>query len=152
MLDDMIDLSDGFSTTYVVSSPVDKFDKSVENLVDKLFELCADEAHIGLAAPQIGINKRVFVVVHEDLIDAFVNPEVTILVPYTFSHWEQCLSLPELTALVDRVYKLKIKYKDRKGNNKSRVLEGFKAAIIQHELDHLNGVMIHNRGTQVKKG
>lgn len=141
---------DDFVTTYEVSEPVEKFDKSTEDLIDKLFELCADEAHIGLAAPQIGVNKRVFVVTYEDIVDAFVNPEVSVLVPYTFSHWEECLSLPNLSALVERMYRLRVDYKDRHGNIKSRVVQEFKAAIIQHELDHLNGKMIHNVGTQVR--
>jgi peptide deformylase len=140
-----------FKQTTKICQEVENFGKDTEDLIDELFTLCSDEAHIGLAAPQIGVDKRVFVVTYEDIVDAFVNPQVTILVPYTFSHWEECLSLPTITALVDRYYKIKIVYLDREGRTRTRVLQEFKAAVIQHEMDHLVGKMIHTVGSQVQR-
>eukprot|EP00009_Paramoeba_aestuarina_P003268 CAMPEP_0201515984 /NCGR_PEP_ID=MMETSP0161_2-20130828/7415_1 /ASSEMBLY_ACC=CAM_ASM_000251 /TAXON_ID=180227 /ORGANISM="Neoparamoeba aestuarina, Strain SoJaBio B1-5/56/2" /LENGTH=145 /DNA_ID=CAMNT_0047912951 /DNA_START=206 /DNA_END=643 /DNA_ORIENTATION=- len=109
---------------------------------------------VGLAAPQIGLSKRVFVAQMElDGVEVegiqslpftvFFNPKLTPLGEKKFENAEGCLSVEEgsLMGLVDRHHKVQVKFQNEEGKHKTMVAEGFFAGLVQHEYDHLNGIL-----------
>ncbi|MCL2122260.1 MAG: peptide deformylase [Clostridiales bacterium] len=110
---------------------------------------------VGLAAPQIGISKRAFVVQlineeeDEHIYYEMINPELTEMEGREES-WEGCLSVPELEGLIPRAKKLKVKYTDRESRKNELIAEGYLARVIQHEYDHLNGVLFPDKALSIK--
>ena len=115
-----------------------------------------DANGVGLAAPQVGLDMRIFIVdaaarEEEKTPITMINPKIisieSDLVPYE----EGCLSFPEHFAEIDRPDKLKVEYIDE--NNKKKILstDGFNSRIIQHELDHLNGILFVDHLSRLKR-
>jgi peptide deformylase len=110
---------------------------------------------IGIAAPQIGLDYQIAVIelnqfnrYGEEIhlpFTVFVNPHIEYLTDETQGFWEGCLSVPGLRGFVERPKKIKVSYLDRKGTKQELIAEGFLATVIQHELDHLNGVLYVDR-------
>ena len=110
---------------------------------------------VGLAAPQIGCNKRVIIFGFEknerypDEVEipftVLINPIINILSPEMIDGWEGCLSVPGLRGLVPRYNKIEYKGHDVNGGCITRVVEGFHARVIQHEYDHLDGILYPQR-------
>lgn len=110
---------------------------------------------IGIAAPQIGVSRQVALIELPETnrygepvqlpFTVFVNPRLEILTDEQQGFWEGCLSVPGLRGFVERPRKLKVTYLDEKGVEKELVAEGFLATVIQHELDHLFGVLYVDR-------
>ncbi|MGE3609356.1 MAG: peptide deformylase [Bacteriovoracaceae bacterium] len=110
---------------------------------------------IGIAAPQIGVSLQVAIIQLEGLnryqeeihlpLTIFVNPEIEVLDPTGQSFWEGCLSVPGLRGNVERPKKVKVKYLDQRGEDQEIVAEGFLATVLQHELDHLFGILYIDR-------
>lgn len=135
------------------SQPVEQFDDNLKALADRMLELMREHRGVGLAAPQVGINIRLFVMNHsgqpeDDRI--YVNPEL-----YDAAEEEEgeegCLSLPGITAEVVRSRFLRLKAQDIEGNPIEATETGYIARIWQHETDHLNGVLITDRMGLVAK-
>lgn len=149
-----------------VSRPVEKIDKKVLTLIKDLKDTLAvqkDPEGVGLAAPQIGKNQRVFVVNYKGFERVVVNPEILELVEKTKrkklskkqKHREEilegCLSLPHYYGPLKRAESLKIRYLDQEGKEVVETFTNFNAQIILHEIDHLNGILFIDRLLEQKK-
>ena len=129
------------------ANTVTKFNAGLIRLLDNLKDtLHETERGVGLAAPQIGVSKRVFVVElpEDEAYYEMVNPELMEM-EGSQEGWEGCLSVPGLEGLVPRAEKLRVRYTDREGQNHELFAEGYLARIIQHEYDHLEGVLFRGR-------
>ncbi|MCL1804904.1 MAG: peptide deformylase [Clostridiales bacterium] len=129
------------------AKPITKVNDAAIRLLDNLRDtLRATERGVGLAAPQIGISKRAFVVElkDEELYLEIINPELTDF-EGSEEGWEGCLSTPGLEGLIPRAAKMKLSYTDREENRCELKAEGYLARVIQHEYDHLEGVLFRDR-------
>ncbi|HNP20400.1 MAG TPA: peptide deformylase [Fulvivirga sp.] len=131
----------------------------LHDLINDMFETM-DAAHgIGLAAPQIGKSIRLFVVdgtpmEDEDMIDfkkVFINPEIVEETGDKWAFEEGCLSIPNIREEIERPAKLRIKYYDENWEFHDEEYDGMKARIIQHEYDHIEGVLFTDYLTPFKK-
>ena len=98
----------------------------------------------GLSAPQIGAPVRI-IYVEVDRSIAMINPEITDVGNEDFSVWDDCFSIPDILVRVSRAYRVKVRYQDVKGATREAEFEGEYAELIQHEIDHLDGVLIVDR-------
>ena len=101
----------------------------------------------GISAPQVGRNVRVFYILDNDReeFELFINPEVTILNMRQEEDYEGCLSVPNVEEIVPRYKKIKVSYIDRDGKKQKKIFKGIEAREIQHELDHLDGILFIDR-------
>lgn len=120
---------------------VTKFNERLAKLLDDMAETMYAANGVGLAAPQVGISKRVIVVDVGDQLYEMVNPEIVEKSGEQMEPPEGCLSIPGLLGYVKRANKLQLKGQDRHGNPIELTAEGFLARAFQHEIDHLNGVL-----------
>ncbi len=121
-----------------VGKPVEKFDEELEKLCEDMYETMYDAEGVGLAAPQIGLNLRLFVMDCEDVKLVAANPEI-IETSGEQSGSEGCLSVGKVPAVVVRAQKVKIKAQDLKGKWFEREAEGYAARCFLHETDHCDG-------------
>ena len=140
----------------LVSEPVKKIDKEVTKLVEDMFETMYDAPGIGLAAIQVGVPKRIVTMdlskKDEDKEQrVFINPEVVWSSEETRVHEEGCLSIPEFYEEVERPVKVKVKYLDLDGKPHEMAAEGLLATCLQHEIDHLNGVLFIDHISRLKR-
>jgi len=130
-----------------ISEPVKEFTPALRELANRMLELMRQHKGVGLAAPQIGHNIRMFVMNHSgEPNDArvYVNPVLSD--PDSDETGEEgCLSLPEINAQIVRHKTLRIQAQDLEGNPIDQTETGYIARIWQHEFDHLNGVLITDR-------
>ena len=136
-----------------VSTPVESFDTPLKALAERMFQLMREHRGVGLAAPQVGQNIRLFVMNHSgDPKDdrVYVNPDLTDA-QGTEEAEEGCLSLPGVNARIVRDKKLRMRARDLEGNPIDQVESGYLARIWQHEFDHLNGTLIIDRMGPVAK-
>ena len=139
-----------------VSESVDKVDDGIRALIDDMFETMYDAPGIGLAAIQIGVAKRIVVM---DIADAesppeprcFINPEVVWTSDDVATYEEGCLSVPDHYAEVDRPAEARVTFLDRDGNAREIEADGLLATCIQHEIDHLNGVLFVDHISSVRR-
>jgi len=139
-----------------VSKPVAKIDAATKKLVEDMFETMYEAPGIGLAAIQIGEPVRI---VTMDLAkkdepkqpQVFINPELTWTSEAKNTHEEGCLSIPEYYEEVDRPAEVKIKYTDLQGEQHEIAADGLLATCIQHEIDHLNGVLFIDHISKLKR-
>lgn len=138
-----------------VSSPVDTFNDRTEELVRSMFETMYAAPGVGLAANQVGLDQRIFVI---DISNpkgpreprVFINPE--IVSQEGELTWEEgCLSLPEFVLETRRSAKLSVRAKDEKGREQWMEAEGLLAVAIQHEIDHINGVLLIDKVSGLKR-
>ncbi|MDQ0337556.1 peptide deformylase [Caldalkalibacillus uzonensis] len=121
---------------------VKRIDERLHRLLDDMAETMYDAEGVGLAAPQVGISKRIFVVDVGDehgLLE-FINPEIIVKEGEQLGP-EGCLSIPGVNGEVRRAHKVKVRALNRNGESFELEAEGLLARAIQHELDHLNGVL-----------
>jgi peptide deformylase len=125
-----------------------------QKLVDDMIETMNECRGIGLAAPQVHENVRLIVVGIQDDDDEdeasleivpLINPEITALGSELVEGWEGCLSIPEMRGRVSRAAVIRLQALDRRGRRIDRTLEGFPARVVQHEADHLDGVLFVDR-------
>ncbi len=136
-----------------VSDSVSKINKKVLKLIRDMKETLLKEGGLGLAAPQVGQNTRVILVaiqksekVGKDyVVVPMINPEILNFSDETCTGEEGCLSLPGEYLNIVRSNKITVRFLDEKGNEKMLVLEGLNARIVQHEVDHLEGILITHR-------
>lgn len=135
------------------TTPVPENTDEIQALIDNMFETMYNANGVGLAAPQIGSTHRLFVidadVMDEDREDAkiigptaFINPEIEFVdEEETVDMEEGCLSLPELRDKVSRPAKIRVTYLDRNFEKQELIADYWLSRVIQHEFDHLNGVL-----------
>ena len=138
-----------------VSKPVTKVDKKVLALVKDLkdtLKVQKDPEGVGLAAPQIGKNLRIFVMLDDSQYKAVINPQIIkvseakkISKTHKGDIMEGCLSLPHFYGPLKRSSKITIEYLNEEGQKTKEEFVGFTAQIVQHEMDHLNGVLFVDR-------
>ena len=138
------------------SSPVKKVDKEIKNLMDDMIKTMYHAPGIGLAAIQIGVPKRVVVMdISKDPKKKepmyFVNPEITWKSKVNSTYEEGCLSIPNQFAKIDRPNQCSVEFLDYNGNKKEIKAEGLLSTCIQHEIDHLNGVLFIDYLSKLKK-
>jgi peptide deformylase len=127
--------------------PVDRFDERLAAEIERMGELMHDALGVGLAATQIGILHRVLVyrAYADDPLTALVNPELEWVSDELEAAEEGCLSLPGVHVEVERPARVRVRAKDGAGEDLEIEAEGLTARVIQHEIDHLNGVLILDR-------
>ncbi len=125
------------------SREVEKFDSALLKLVDDMIDSISDGdvGGVGLAAPQIGVLKRVIVVNLDEKFDCFINPEIEVIDPKQITEEEGCLSLYSLRTPVSRPKKIRVRAKNLKGEVIEIEADEMMARIFLHEVDHLNGVL-----------
>ena len=138
------------------SKPVDKVDDSVRELMDDMLETMYKAPGIGLAAIQIGVPKRIIVLDISKNPEKkepmyFVNPEIVSSSKNDATYEEGCLSVPGQFAEIDRPDKCHVKYLDYNGETKELKAEGLLATCIQHEIDHLEGILFIDYLSKLKK-
>ena len=124
----------------------------IQRLIDDLFETMQDSQGIGLAGPQVHESIRLFVAGVDDEDGTMppvviINPEVTPIGPAVTEDWEGCLSVPDIRGRVPRAVDIRVRALDREGRSISMTANGFPARVIQHETDHLDGVLFFDRMT-----
>ena len=131
------------------AKPVETFDADLRRLVERMAALMVDAVGVGLAATQVGILQRLFVFSPgaEQEPAAVVNPVVTVVGNEHATEDEGCLSLQGVLAPVERAVSVRLEGKGVDGKDVSYELEGYPARTAQHELDHLDGVLIIDRTT-----
>lgn len=138
------------------SLPIKNVDSSVKKLMDDMLETMYAAPGIGLAAVQVGVLKRVVVI---DLSKKeekktplfFVNPEIISTSDEQVSYEEGCLSIPNQFAEIKRPNRCHVKYLDYNGKKKDLKADGLLATCIQHEIDHLNGILFIDYLSKLKK-
>jgi peptide deformylase len=139
-----------------VAKPVERLGTSeLAALVADMKETMEAENGAGLAAPQIGVSQRVVIFgvtsnprypdAEEVPFTVLVNPKIVMLTRDVESDWEGCLSVPGMRGMVPRYTKLRYTGTDEDGNPIDRVAEGFHARVVQHECDHLDGILYPQR-------
>ena len=135
--------------------PVEKVDKNLQRLIDNMIETMYAAPGIGLAAPQVGVSKKLLVIdisskEEKTPLIVLINPEITESDGLIDSE-EGCLSLPDYTTIVKRADWLIVKGLDREGNPIEMECTGLLARAIQHEMDHLDGVLLIDRISAIKR-
>jgi len=144
-----------------ISSPVEQVDDEVRALVADMFETMYAAPGIGLAAIQVGVPKRILVIDLQEPEEeggepvrdprVFINPEILEAsdqeVPYT----EGCLSVPDQYAEVDRPDRIRARWLDEQGIQHEEAIEGLLATCLQHEMDHLNGILFIDHLSRLKR-
>ena len=133
-----------------VCNPVEAFDESLWTILDDMKETVKKEEGAGLAAPQIGLLRRMAVVDVEEGYFELINPKITSQKGEQ-TGWEGCLSVRGKSGIVSRPMKVTLTYQDRNGERKVIKAKGFFARAICHELDHLDGVLYIDKATHIEK-
>ena len=123
--------------------------KELDDLVEKMWSVVSEKNGAGLSAVQIGYLVRVFVVGLE-VNEVFVHPSIVSKSSIMKKDWEGCLSCGYSQVRVARSHSITLKYWDQNLNLCKRKFTGFEARVVQHELDHLNGFLIIDRGKEYK--
>lgn len=139
-----------------VSKPVEKVDDSIRALMDDMLETMYAAPGIGLAAIQVGVPLRVIVMdvsgeEEERQPRYFVNPEILDPSEETAVYQEGCLSVPDYYDEVERPARCRVRYLDYHGEERIEDAEGLLATCIQHEMDHLNGVLFIDHLSRLKR-
>ncbi len=140
----------------LVSEPVQKIDEEVRTLVADMFETMYDAPGVGLAAIQIGVPKRVITIDATRGDDpknpiAMINPEIVWSAEETEAAEEGCLSIPEYLDMVVRPTLVRVRFLDLDGKEQEIEADGLLARVIQHEVDHINGVLFIDHLSKLKR-
>lgn len=130
----------------------EEINDTLRNTISGMFDLMLEKEGVGLAAPQIGILKRFFVIIADDNVRrVFINPQITATSAETCVYEEGCLSIPRLYENITRPAKITIQATNEKGKPFTLEADGYLARIIQHEYDHLDGILYIDRGDEAFK-
>jgi peptide deformylase len=144
-----------------ISTPVDSVTDEVRALIDDMFETMYAAPGIGLAAIQVGVPRRVLVIdlqepeeeggepVRDPLV--FINPEILETSDTLQVYSEGCLSVPEMYAEVERPDRIRARWLDRDGKQHEKELDGLLAICLQHEMDHLEGILFIDHLSRLKR-
>jgi peptide deformylase len=132
------------------ATPVDRFDDSLRRQVGRMAGIMNDALGVGLAAPQIGISQRLLVyrVGPDAPVTALANPEIEWTSGDGELGEEGCLSIPGVTVDVERPVHVRVRAQDEEGDERLVEASGLEARVIQHEMDHLDGVLILERASR----
>lgn len=136
------------------AAEVKEISEDTKRLINDMFETMYAEEGVGLAAPQVGISERIIVVdPQQDDLEAFalINPEIIDTGKETEKGEEGCLSIPGLRDIVERSFAIVVRGLTPQGEEMVLELEGLPARIIQHEVDHLDGVLFIDRVSALKR-
>ena len=135
------------------ATPVDRFDDALRAQVARMGGVMNDALGVGLAAPQIGPSQRLLVyrVGQDAPLIALVNPEIEWTSDEEESFEEGCLSIPGINVDVDRPIHVRVKAQDETGADRRVEASGLEARVIQHEIDHLDGVLILDRTSKEQR-
>jgi len=138
------------------AKPIERVDAELRRLVDDMLATMYEAPGIGLAAPQLSILRRLIVM--DPAKDeapkspiVMVNPEILERSQEMRVHEEGCLSIPDFTAEIERPAKTRVSYVDPQGKKKEAELEGIWSTLVQHEIDHLNGVLFIDYLSRLKR-
>ncbi|RYD94209.1 MAG: peptide deformylase [Sphingomonadales bacterium] len=145
----------------LISTPVETVDDELRALIDDMFDTMYDAPGIGLAAIQVGVPKRLVVMDLQEKEDeegkpireprVFINPEILDPAEEQSVYTEGCLSVPEQYADVERPARCRVKWLDETGAAHDEVFEGLFATCIQHEMDHLEGIVFIDHLSKLKR-
>ncbi|MBQ8785352.1 MAG: peptide deformylase [Alphaproteobacteria bacterium] len=137
---------------------VAKVDDEIRSFLDDMLETMYDAVGVGLAAPQVGVSKRIVVidVAHPDEGEErnpiyLVNPEIIWHSDEESCQYEGCLSVPDQSAEVSRYKQVRVQYLDYNGKEAEIMAEGLLAIALQHEIDHLDGILYIDRISRLKR-
>lgn len=138
------------------SKPIERIDTETQRLADDMLETMYDAPGIGLAAIQIGVPRRMLVIDvsregEEKTPLVFINPEIVTSSDDRSVYEEGCLSIPDYYAEVERPARVTVKYLDRDGKEQLTEADGLLATCVQHEIDHLNGVLFIDYISRLKR-
>jgi peptide deformylase len=135
------------------ATPVDRFDNALRGQVGRLAGILSDSLGVGLAAPQLGISQRLLVyrIGPDAPMIALANPELEWRSEEGETLEEGCLSIPGITVDVERAVHVRISGRDEEGDERLVEASGLEARVIQHEMDHLDGVLILDRTTREQR-
>ena len=144
-----------------ISTPVETVDDDIRELIANMFDTMYDAPGIGLAAVQVGVPKRLIVMDLQEEEDedgkpirdprVFINPEILDPADETNVYTEGCLSVPDQFADVERPARCRVKWLDEKGGAHDEIFEGMLATCIQHEMDHLEGIVFIDHLSRLKR-
>jgi peptide deformylase len=144
-----------------ISTPVEKVDDEVRALVKDMFETMYDAPGIGLAAVQVGVPKRLLVMDLQEPEEeggepvrdprVFINPEILSHSDHEVPYTEGCLSVPDQYAEVMRPDRIRARWLDENGDAHEEELEGLLAVCLQHEMDHLEGILFIDHLSKLKR-
>lgn len=144
-----------------ISKPVDSVDADLDRLIDDMFETMYAAPGIGLAAIQVGVPKRLLVIDLQEQQDeegkpvkeprVFINPEILETSDELQVYSEGCLSIPDQYADVERPAVVRARWQDRDGSVREEQLEGLLAVCLQHEMDHLEGILFIDHLSRLKR-
>lgn len=134
---------------------VKKFDDSLQKVIKNMIDTMHIEDGIGLAAPQIGLNKSILVIDISSLDEneeplAFINPEIISREGESVQE-EGCLSIPNVREEVSRPEEITLKFQNVEGKKFVEKFSGWKSRVLQHEIDHLNGILFVDRISPIKQ-
>jgi len=144
------------------SKSVDKIDKKIKKIIDDLLttvKKTTDPEGLGLSAIQIGQPVRIFVAKVNNNFEVFINPTINFFSKKKLSQalpkekllFEGCLSVPQIYGFIDRPFEIQITWQNEKGNQKTRKFKDKLAVCLQHEFDHLEGILFTDRLLQQKE-
>lgn len=134
------------------SVPVEKITDELLEILNNMVETMHNAEGVGLAAPQVGINERFFVIDIGDGVERkIINPEILSFSEEISEADEGCLSVPGIYRKVKRAYEIKVKYTNENGEIKEEIMTGFLAKAFQHEFDHLSGTLFIERISPMSK-
>lgn len=132
------------------AKPVERVTKRVQKLIRDMAETMYDAKGVGLAAPQVGVSQQIIVADDGEGLIALINPRITRREGAEVDV-EGCLSIPDIVAYVERATTIEIEGLDERGRPVRFQAEGYLARILQHEVDHLNGVLITDIAESVRQ-
>jgi peptide deformylase len=140
----------------LVSEPVARIDADVKKLVADMFDTMYEAPGVGLAAIQVGVLKRVVTIdatrgEEEKQPVALINPEIVWSSEETIGHEEGCLSIPEYLDEVERAERVRVRFLDLEGKPNEVEADGLLARVLQHEVDHINGVLFIDHLSKLKR-
>ena len=144
-----------------ISTPVETIDGALHKLIDDMFDTMYAAPGIGLAAVQVGVPKRLLVIDLQEPEEeggepvrdprVFINPEILETSQTTRPYQEGCLSVPDQYAEVLRPDRVRARWRDRDGSEREEWIDGLLAVCLQHEIDHLNGILFIDHLSRLKR-
>jgi peptide deformylase len=132
------------------ATPVDRFDDTLQQQVQRMAGIMRDAVGVGLAAPQLGISQRLLVyrIGSEAPLITLVNPELEWHSEDVETFEEGCLSIPSVAVDVERPLHVRVRARDERGDDRLVEASGLEARVIQHEMDHLDGILMLDRASR----
>ncbi len=128
------------------SQPVLKIDQTIQDILEEMINVMVTHNGIGLAAPQVGISQRLITVRLNDQLFKVVNPQITWQDETQDFDVEGCLSIPNELYVISRMKKIMVKGLNSEGKEISILANNLLARVFQHEIDHLDGILINSKG------